>query len=214
MMVLGRTGTQLMARTVAIQISQFLTEPEWQVLGEFCAKAKRLIATKVVARDESAISCKIHYTQERGMWFEATVPPEEQIAEFLMVFRFFYLEKEPTNFYKILALLGKHAQEPEAKEALKHLKAQWANSLFQTALYISLNGQPVTASLLLDLWFNAHYFHSNREKSEKLAQLNEAFTEAFSKYMLLESTYNATKTIFTLYSGLEELVNKRRKYVP
>jgi hypothetical protein len=148
------------------------------------------------------------------MWFEASVPPEEQIAEFLMAFRFFYLEKESTNFHKILGLLGKHAQEPEAREALKILKAQWANALFQTTLYLSLNDQPVTASLLLDLWFNAYYFHSDKEKGEKLSSLNEAFTESFSKYMLLDSTYNATKTIFIVYNGLEELVRTRRNGAP
>lgn len=198
-----------MARTVELRISHSLTEPEWKILEDFCAKVKRLISTKVISSDESAISSKIRYTQERGMWFEATMPPEEQIAEFLMVFRFFYLEKESTNFHKILGLLGKHANEPEAREALKILKAQWANALFQTRLYLSLNGQPVTGSLLLDLWFNAHYFHSDREKGEKLSKLNEVFTESFSKYMLLDSTYNATKTIFTVYNGLEEIVSKR-----
>lgn len=199
-----------MARNVELRISQSLAEPEWEVLVDFCAKVKRLIATKVVSSDESAISSKIRYTQERGLGFDVTVPPEELIAEFLMAFRFFYLEKEPTNFYKILVLLGKHAQEPAAREALKILKVQWTNSLFQTRLYLSLNGQPVTASLLLDLWFNAHYFHSDKQKGEKLSNLNEAFTESFSKYMLLDSTYNATKTIFIVYSGLEELVRARR----
>jgi len=199
-----------MARNVELRISQSLAEPDWEVLLDFCAKVKRLIATKVVSSDESAISGKIRYTQERGMWFEAILPPEEQIAEFLMAFRFFYLEKESTNFHKILSLLGKHAQNPEAREALKILKGQWTHSLFQTTLYLSLNGQPVTASLLLDLWFNAYYFHSDREKGEKLLNLNEAFTESFSKYMLLDSIYNATKTVFIVYNGLEELVRTSR----
>lgn len=115
-----------MLRTVNLQISHSITEPEWVTLSDFCSKVKRLIATKVVSSNESAISGKIRFTQERGMWFEATVPPEEQIAEFLMTFRFFYLEQEPTNFHKILALLGKHTLEPEAREALRLLKAQWS----------------------------------------------------------------------------------------
>jgi hypothetical protein len=200
-----------MVRIVEFRISQSLTEPEWEILAEFCAKVRRLIGTKVVSSDESAINGKLRYTQDHGMQFEATVPPEEQISEFLMAFRFFYLEKEPTNFHMILSLLGKHAQDPDAREALKILKAQWANSLFQTTMYLSLNDHPVTASLLLDLWFNAHYFHSDKEKGEKLAQLNDVFTESFSKYMLLESTYNATKTIFTIYNALESLINTRRK---
>lgn len=203
-----------MPRNVVLQISQTLNNAEWETLADFCVKVKRLIGTKVVSNDESAISGKVRYTQDHGLLFEVRIPPEEQIAEFLMAFRFFYLEKETTNFYKILSLLGKHDQKPEAREALRILKSQWGNTLFQKTICLSIDNEPVTAALLLDLWFNSHYFHSDKEKGYKLAQLNEAFTERFSKYMLLDSTYNATKLIFTLYNGLNELIITREKSAP
>lgn len=203
-----------MARTVKLLISRSLTDPEWEMLTDFCIKVRRLIGTRVVSEEKSAINGTIQYTQERGLWFEASVPPEEQIAEFLMAFRFFYLEKEPTNFHKILILLGKHAKEPESREALKHLKTQWGNALFQSRLYLSVDGHPITASHLLDLWFNAYYFHSDRKKGEELKLLNEAFSESYSKYLLLDSVYNSTKIIFIVYAGLQDLVENRRNRAP
>ncbi|MGZ8252222.1 MAG: hypothetical protein ACXW1P_07245 [Methylophilaceae bacterium] len=200
------------SRTVELHISKSLSDSEWSILEAFCTKTSRLINTKILRSEESAIRGSIKYSSDGGIKYEATLPPEEEITEFLVAFRFFYQEKESTNFHKILGLLGKHAKEEPAREALKALKTKWANALFQTTLYISVNGEPITASLLLDLWFNAYYFHSDEEKSKKLTNLNEVFTEPFSKYMLLDATYSASKIIFTLYNGLNDLVTAHSKH--
>ena len=183
-------------------------------MSAFCAKVRRLIATKLVASDASAIAAKFRYEQELGMWFEATLPPEEQVAEYLMAFRFFYLQDEPTYFYKILRIMGKHAQQPEVQQALKHLRMKWHNALFQSAVNLSLNDNPITASRVLDLWFNAHYFHSDAIKTQALKELNEVFSEKFSKYMLLDATYNASRVVFTVHQGLQGIVDAYEKSLP
>lgn len=196
-----------MVRVVELVISHALSNDDWSVLAAFCIKARRLIATKLVADEASSITAKFRYEKELGISFEATLPPEEQVAEYLMAFRFFYLQDEPTNFHKVLRIMGKHAQQPEVTQALKLLRTKWQNALFQSAINLSLNDRPITTSRILDLWFNAHYFHSDSIKTEALKELNEVFTEGFSKYMLLDSTYNASKVVFTVYRGLQGIVD-------
>ncbi len=200
-----------MVRHVEIRISHALSEVEWTVLSVFCDKARRLIATKMVSGDESSIHGKVRYEQEMGLWFEATLPPEEQVAEFLMAFRFFYLQKESTHFPAVLGIIGKHTSQPEAREAMKVFRRKWEHCLFGNAMNICLNDKPITSSLLLDLWFNAHYFHSDVEKGMELTELKKAFSEDFAKFMLLDSAFEASKVVLKIYDSVRGLVDEHFK---
>src|SRR3972149_2540348 len=136
---------------VEVHISSSLSEEEWNVLRVFCEKVKRIVATKLVA-EGNKINGKIRYEQDKGLWFESSIPPEDQVAEFLMAFRFFYLQGEKTHFHKVLNIIGKHAIQPDARKVLKVFKNQWEDSLFANAMQIKLNDETVTSALLLELW--------------------------------------------------------------
>ena len=197
-----------MAKHVEVHISSSLSEDEWNVLRRFCEKAKRLAATKLATEEGTGIRGKIRYEQDKGLWFESELPPEEQIAEFLMAFRFFYLQKEDTHFPKVISVIGKHTDNPDARKALKMFGRQWQDSLFRKALNIQLNETPITSSLLLDLWFNAHYFHSDEEKEKELKKMKENFSEEFAKYMLLDAVFEATKVVFKVFHGMRAIVDE------
>jgi hypothetical protein len=197
-----------MVKHVQIDILESLSNEEWKVLKGFCNKANRLISTKLVADGNSAISGKVRYEKDKGLRFEATLPPEEQVAEFLMAFRFFYLKKEATYFPKILKIIGKHTTQAEAYQALKVFSRQWENSLFGNAVFIKVNGKQISTSLLLDIWFNAHYFHSDIKKGTELQKLKSLLTEDFTKCMLLDAIYGATKIVLMVSNGLQDMVNE------
>ena len=197
-----------MIRHVEIQISQAHTDKDWKQLNAFREKVERLISTKLASSEGGTIHGKIRYQQEKGMWFEGTLPQEEQIAELLMAFRFFYLQKEPTHFPKILNIIKRHTNQPEALEVLKGYGKQWQNSFFGNAMNISLNNKQITTSLLLDLWFNAHYFHTDEDKEEDLKSLKNVFSEDFSKFMLLDSVYGATKIVYKLFNSIRGMLEE------
>jgi hypothetical protein len=189
-----------------VSISPKLSDGDWIVVSAYCEKVERLIATKLVSSHQSSINGKIRYEQEKGLWFEATLPPEELIAEFLMAFRFFYLKKEKTFFLRTLNILRKHIDDADASHHFARLKQRWENGLFSSAMSIRLNDEPMTASLMLDLWFNAHYFHSDEDKTEKLKELSAAFSNDFSKYMMLDGAFEAAKAVFSVYDTIKEMV--------
>lgn len=197
-----------MVKHVQVHISKSLSEQEWKVLRLFCDKGKRLATTKLFSEDGAEIKAEIRYEQDKGVWFESELPPEEEIAEFLMAFRFFYLQKERIHFPKILGLIGKHTDNQEVRKALKQFGRQWNDSLFGKVMNIKLNGRPITSSLLLDLWFNAHYFHTDEEKESKLNKLKNVFSEEFAKYMLLDAAIEASRVVFKVYNGFREIVNE------
>ena len=196
-------------RHIQLDISKSLSDEEWKSLRAFCEKAKRLADTRL-ASSESHIRGRVQFDVDKGGKFEATLPPEEQVAEFLMAFRFFYLQDEPTCFLKVLAMLGRHSKENrEARQGLKSYRRQWEGALFQESVQVSFNNKKVTAAGLIDLWFNAHYFHANPVKAAELDELKKFVSEPFAKFMLLDATYTATKVIFKLHHGLKELVARR-----
>ena len=197
-----------MVKHLEIQISQALTDKDWKQLNAFKDKAERLISTKLASSEGGAIHGRISYQQAKGLWFEGTLPPEEQITELLMAFRFFYLQKEPTHLPKIINIIKKHTNQPEALELLKSYMKQWQNSLFANAMNISLNNKQITTSLLLDLWFNAHYFHTDEDKEKELKNLYDAFSKDFSKYMFLDSVYGATKIVYKLYNSMRGMLEE------
>ncbi|MCP5131322.1 MAG: hypothetical protein H6985_17280 [Pseudomonadales bacterium] len=192
-----------------MEISSKLSDDEWAMLNAYCEKVERLLATKLVASDDCDINGKVRYEKEKGLWFEASLPPEEVIAEFLMAFRFFYLKKEKTFFLRTLNILRKHIANADARSHFDRLKQRWENGLFSSAMSIQLNGEPMTTSLLLDLWLNAHYFHSDEDKSDKLKELNEAFSDEFSKYMMLDGAFEAVKAVFSVYDTIKDMVKAR-----
>ena len=170
--------------------------------------SSHLSETKLVCDSESEIKGTIHFDQSSGLKFQSTIPSEEKIAEFLMFFRFFYLQNERSYFLSVLKILGKHSDNPDLRLALKSFRAKWKNSLFRNELHLKLNDKTITSALLLDLWFNAHYFHSDENKEAELQKLQETFTIDFAKYMLIDSTYEATKLILMVYNGLRGIVCK------
>lgn len=194
-------------KEVRVKLSHSLSDPEWKTLSIYCEKVRRLLATKFLSTESDGIKANITVRPDTGMTFSANLPPEEQISEFLMAFRFFYLQKEPTHFPSILKILGKHTSQQEAHLALKSFGNKWRNALFAESLIISIDGKKLSASTLLDLWFNAHYFHYDEEKQQQLDELKSNFTEPFAKYMLLDAALEATTAIFKVYDGMQQMVD-------
>ncbi len=102
----------------------------------------------------------------------------------------------------------KYTTDSNNKAALKTLRKRWDDFLFKKTINIEYNNAPITSSLLFDLWFNSHYFHSDERKTKKMDILKEGMSEDFLKYMLLDAAYEATNVIFTLYDGTHDLVAK------
>ena len=196
-----------MSKNIEVHISDSLRQNEWEALRAFCDKAHRLISTKLVSDGDASIRGNVRFEKDKGMLFQASLPPEEQVAEFLMAFRFFYLQKEDTCFPKILNIIGRHTEQKEAREAIKFFRKRWENSLFGNAMQIKLNEKQITTSFLLDIWFNAHYFHSDKDKAKELQVMQGLLSEDFAKYMLLDASYEASKIVLKFYQGLKGIVD-------
>ena len=187
-----------------VKISKDIRAEDLAVLRLFHDRVVALANTKLVKSNNSKITASISLKSNADIAFSARLPPEEELAQFLMAFRFFYLQKEPTNFPKIINLVSRYSDDSYTAVG-RTLKSQWKNCLFKNAMNIKINGKHISGSLLIDLWFNAHYFHSETEKRAELDRLNSLLQEDFCKYMLIDSAYNASDVVRRFHAGIGEL---------
>jgi hypothetical protein len=174
---------------------------DFETLSLFHQRVINLASTKLVKGTESNIRASIKIQADSGLQFTTKLPPEEQLAQFLMAFRFFYLKKEKTHFPKILAIVAKYSG-PEFRQVSNIIRSQWDQSC---SVHVLLNSETITSSKLIDLWFNAHYFHGEVRKQRELDRLNDFLTNDFCKFMFLDSLYNASDAVRRFHAGIGEL---------
>ena len=72
-------------------------------------------------------------------------------------------------------------------------------------MFISFNNENLTANTLVDLWLNAHYFHSEQAKQQALDRLFAMMSPDFVKFLLINAVTECCKAILLLYDALHEL---------
>lgn len=180
-------------------------EEEFRALRSFHERMNHLNTCTLMQAGRASISAGLRISSSKGVGVEVKLPAEAEVAEFLMRFRFFYLKKEPTHFPRILGIIRRHAKGDSVHELVSVLGGQWRNSLFKNAATLRLNGKKIGTEYVLDLWFNAHYFHGDQDKSVELDRLNSILSEDLSKYLLLDSVYNAVDVLQRFHSGMAGL---------
>lgn len=154
---------------VQVNINREITPGDFETLTLFHQRVVNLANTKLVKGADSNIRASIKIQTGSGLQLTTALPPEEQVAQFLMAFRFFHLKKEKTHFQKVLFIVAKYAG-PEFRDVSAVIKRQWDQSSSTT---MKLNGETITSSKLIDLWFNAHYFHGELRRQKELWQAKQ-----------------------------------------
>ncbi len=116
----------------------------------------------------------INVDEESGqLVYESNEVDKEHFRSFLLTFRKFILNNEPSNIDWILSTSRRFVKDnqDELKEVLDELKAVWKYRYRKGAVQIKTSDLDLTPDYVLDLWFNGQYFHINdTEKSQQLKE--------------------------------------------
>lgn len=194
-----------MEKQLKIHLNDSLTAQELSSIRLFLKKAKELHSTNIVSGGESGISLNVASELGTPPRFQVVLPSEEYLRSFYMAFRFFYLEKEESNFLKIANIIKRRTDNQLLRQYVDRLRDMWSGALAAKTMRIELNGTQITPSFLMDLWFNAHYFHSDNEKEQKLSNLTRILSTDVCRFMLADAVYNASKAVFLLANTLARL---------
>lgn len=194
-----------MARThVEVRISPYLEPSEKDCIAAFQRRCKGIQDTRVL-KETGRIRARLNWSVGNPFVGRFMLPAEEDLRSFYMAFRFFYMEREKSNFLRVANIVSRRAQNGLVDRHIKALKEQWHGVLERKGWNIKLNGQELTAKLLIDLWFNAHYFHGDDKKQKELDDLNTILSTEFNKYLLADAVFTGTKSVLKLYEALKDL---------
>jgi hypothetical protein len=136
--------------------------------------------------------------------FGANTPDIEEVENLALKFRFFYAEKEPTRFQKILTKVRRRAQDEWACGYLDWLAARYKDAMAEPQTSGQL-GLPVPNQKIIDLWFNSEFFHSDSSKRVELTDIHAAIGEAPSLFQLYVAIAHCSSYIRLLYPVVHRL---------
>jgi len=121
--------------------------------------------------------------------------PEPLLAEAMYRrFRFFILNKEKANFYRLLRVLSSASSDDILHQLCRYLRRDFlADSPMDWAF--KLADKKYTSEEVIDLWFNAYYFHDEEPKRKRLEQFEKVVTENGAKIALFHTVARAVYPI-------------------
>ena len=133
---------------------------------------------------------------------EIKVPDEETIKSFLLSFRVFYMEGEHTNFYSICNLLYKKILDKKVRNDMVTIRSNYTKALNTSFIGINFLGKSYSPKDIVDLWFNAEYFHTDTEKVKELDKIVISPCKSLFYYLLIDVVVTLSNEI----SMLKEII--------
>ena len=142
----------------------------------------------------SKISATFNFDQNQGLKISAQIPSEETLKSFLLTFRHFYMNNSQINFGKICNLLYQKTDNTEMKDNIAKAREVYNKLLNNSSIGFKFNNEELTPKKIIDLWMNAEYFHTDREKRDVLKQIN-TIGEPFFQFLFVSPLYDLVKII-------------------
>lgn len=179
-----------------------LSENEWNKLELFLRRFEQLERTRFYSNPKlKNIQYKIKGEKvDKGFQtrFEIKVPDEETIKSFLLSFRVFYMEGEHTNFYSICNLLYKKIFDKKVRNDLVKIRSNYIKALNYSFIDTNFLGKSYSPKDIVDLWFNAEYFHTDIEKVKELDKIVISPGKSLFFYLLIDAVITLTNQISML----------------
>jgi hypothetical protein len=185
-----------------VNISKSLTKSELKCIKLFLKKAKELSQTHIMSANDSKISSIMKAEKGKPVQSSVSLPNEEYLRSFYTAFRFFYLKEEKSNFLRIANIVKRRTDNELSEKYIECLKDMWNGALARQQMQTYIDGKEITPTMLIDLWFNAHYFHSDECKDQNLVNLKEALSVNQCRFMLADAVIEASMAVLHLANAL------------
>lgn len=136
--------------------------------------------------------------------FEANTPDLTEVENLALKFRFFYAEKEPTQFEQILTKVRRRTEDEWACCYMDWLAKQYKEIMKASEISADA-GLAVHNRKIIDLWFNSEFFHSDISKREKLIDIHATIGKVPSLFQLYVAIVRCSSYIQMLYSVVHVL---------
>lgn len=183
-----------------------MNEQDRTILELFDGQVRELLNTKLLEANRN-IELTISWKQAEPIKTEAALFDEEQLRSFLLAFRPLYMQKEAVYFYKVANIVYRHLDTEYAKEQLARCREDFGKILDKPAGRLVYNNELLTPRRLIDLWFNAYYFHKDPEKAQEFKRISDGIGPLF-QFFFQDSLCGLINCILWLGTRVRELLAK------
>ena len=175
-------------------------------LEVFVQKADKLLSSNIFLKGEAEkLSSGANLIAGKGIEFHANLPDEIEVEQLFTRFRPFFLKKEPSYFYSVCKIVSE--QNDISKGEVEKARTLYKNAMNSTGPieinFIGSGLKRLKSEEIINLWYNAHYFHSDKDKEEKLQNFNTVLSEDFTKNTAVLSVLLAGRAIAILRSVIK-----------
>jgi hypothetical protein len=207
-------------KTKLIEIEGSPSEGEWRRIASFKERAAEFISTFQVIKKQypGIIHGAFHRNTDGTYGGGIIVPKMHDLKVLFLDFRLLYAEREPANFRVVANILYRNAKNELVKAFVTHIKSKAVSSIVEDGFF-KMDGKSLKCNRLIDLWFNAKIFHSDREKQEELQKLTNILSNEVVVGLLFIAIYDFGLAIKNLswaiadYSSNNKYIKIPRSYV-
>jgi hypothetical protein len=159
-----------------------LSADEVNILGYFIRDLRELKTTALLKDGPGSISG----SGSIGRWVLKTAVSDEEIRSFVTIFRRLYMEKEPANFNKAVAVFARALQDHPVSAWVQAIATEYDNSLENepdSSLMIGLEKLPFSRKRLIDVYLYTQYAHQPDDR--RVRQFNECLAAVGGNRSLL-----------------------------
>lgn len=176
---------------------------EWESINIFKERASDFIEER-----EKIYPKQIHVSAKRldcGEFSgDSNLPDRKKLKLYYLAFRFFYQQKEPSNFLRVRNIISNVSSGDHETLYLKSLKDMW-NRAMSTNHMSDFFHKEISGEGILRLWFNASIFHSDIDKRKRLKTINNLLSENLSSSFLFLTVFKTGAPVGLLYKAIEPL---------
>jgi len=164
-----------------------------KLFNEKARRLERLTFTKSVFEEESGL--KIIFKPVEPPTVERKGPDEEAIEAFVLTFRFFVQDREPSSFRNIAETYRNLPVSQEKKDSFRGAYEKF-NEFLNSKYPIKINDRSLTHWDILDIFIYGWLSHAHREKKEIFAEwMSDPIANQLMKNALVYVLGNTMKYI-------------------
>ncbi len=144
-------------------------------LDLFLRTTEELTSLRVVTGGGlSNLETKVSWERGGPPTFTSSEPDGEDFRSFLLTFRKFIARDSPVFVDRVANHLIREARGDEPKEKLIGVRQQYRDQRRSGLFKLTVDGDVINSSEVLDWWLNGHVFHDDTRKSKALEDLGMA----------------------------------------
>ena len=212
------TALDVAMKTVVIRVAQgsdeFGTEvplaissTQAQLFTQYLSNVDRLDSARILNSGLPVVKT-IRFEKGVGMSFDITEFEYSDVWELLHLCRPLFLCDEPASFEKTLGYFGRNGKGTSLAGWAKSVRIMYEKGPYQPYFQFSIGETPIFHERTLLAWLNGVEYHQDRDKAQKVKELEKALGENVARGMFVAQLSGRISAIYRLAQVIEMVLDK------